>query len=110
MSKKDNNHTIGALIQFRIEVEAEAKTSIANIPTTLGLALADITEILGIWEPEDMLKILGPDAYLAVYWDPIPYRPAHPPLHKVHLLLAKLRDTWRGRWGKPKTETPPLPA
>ena len=89
---------IERLRDFRIEVEMEAETSINNIPTDLGLALADVTEALGIEEPDQLRHILGPATYLATYVDPIPYQPAHPPLHKVYLILAKVRDIWQGKW------------
>lgn len=94
------------LTKFRIEVETEAKTGIANIETNLALALADMAEALGIKDPEVLLQVLGDEAYLAVYVDPIPYQLPGPPAHHGwRLLLAKLRDTWRGRWtGEPEVE------
>lgn len=107
---KTIRHTqlIERLTQFHIDIETQTGAGIMNIETNLGLALADIAEALDVKEPEDLLKILGSEAYLAIYWDPIPYRPAPPPLHRVRLLLAQLRDTWRGKWGdKPKVETEP---
>jgi len=111
---KDNNWTtiqeaqlIERLAQFRAEVEAEAEEPITAIETNLALALADVTEGLGLTDPEFLRHILGPAAYLAVYVDPVPYRPADPPLHKVRLLLAQLRDTWRGRWADAFPVPPP---
>jgi len=104
---KTNNHTIQDLTQFRLNVETEAETSINNIPTDLALALADIAEGLGISDPDDLLGIMGAEAYRHAYVDPIPYRPAHPPLHKVQLLLAQLRDAWTGKWADAFPTAPP---
>ena len=66
---KTVRHTqlIERLRDFRIKVEAEAKTGLVNIETNLGLALANIAEELGIKDRADLLKVLGPAAYLAMY-------------------------------------------
>lgn len=116
---------IKRLTEFRVNVEVETQTTINSIPVDLGLALADVAKVLGIEDPDDLLQVLGPDAYLEVCVESIPYRPVPnyepaegpeafylppsddpvpcqsriPPHHAIGLLLAKLRDTWTGRWG-----------
>ena len=106
-------HTAEALTQFRIDVEVEAEMPITQITTDLGLALADVAEALGITDHEDLLQVLGDEAYLAAYEDPIPYRLSRPPHHAVNLLLAKLREIekWitakREARAKLKTEAEP---
>ncbi len=81
------------LTEFRVGVEAEAGVAVANIPTSLGLALADVTEALNIKEPLDLMHVLGADTYLAIYEDPIPYQLPEPWYITVRDLLTKLQDT-----------------